>query len=266
MTNWTTIVNETKHWLKEAGEHIKSSFHTRLTVETKSNESDFVTNIDREIEQFFIKKINQKFPGHRILGEEGFGDQLDNLDGVVWLIDPIDGTMNFIQQQRNFAISIGVYENGTGKLGFIYDVVHDELYYGIKNRGAYFNECQLPVLAELTVKEAVIGINASWVTNNERIDPSILGRLVNDVLGTRSYGSAAIEMSYVATSRIDAYISMRLSPWDFAGGKVIVEELGGIVTTLSGEPLNMLQNSSLLVAKPGLHQEIVERYMRERKY
>lgn len=263
MTNWIEIERMAKIWLKEAGKRIKDSFQTKLAVQTKTDESDLVTNIDRETERFFIHKINEQFPSHRTLGEEGFGDQLDNLDGIVWIIDPIDGTMNFVRQQRNFAISIGIYEDGIGKLGFIYDVVHGELYYGVKGKGAYFNEIALPMLPQLPVNKAVIGINATWVTKNKRINPQILGNLVNDVLATRSYGSAAIEMAYVATSRIDAYISLRLSPWDFAGGKIIVEELGGVVTTLTGEPLNLLEGSSLLVAKPGLHQEIVEKYIQK---
>lgn len=262
MTSWTEIENITKEWIREAGKRIRQSFQHKIIVQTKSNDSDFVTNIDREIEQFFIKKINKKFPNHRILGEEGYGDQLDNLSGIVWIIDPIDGTMNFIHQQRNFAISVGIYENGEGKIGFIYDVVHDELYVGRKNHGVYLNNIALPKLQETTVNQAIIGINATWVTGNRRIDPSILGRLVSDARATRSYGSAAIEMAYVATSRVDAYVSLRLSPWDFAGGKVIIEELGGIATKLTGEPLNMLESSSLLIAKPGLHEEIVEKYIK----
>lgn len=262
MISWTEIEKYTKQWIREAGSQIRASFQNELIIQTKSNASDFVTNIDQEIEQYFIKKINERFPSHRILGEEGYGDELDHMNGIVWIIDPIDGTMNFIHQQRNFAISIGIYENGIGRLGFIYDVVHDEMYVGKKDNGAYLNEVQLPRLQETTVDQAIIGVNATWVAKNTRIDPSILGRLVMDARATRSYGSATIEMAYVATSRVDAYISLRLSPWDFAGGKVIIEELGGTVTQLNGEPLNMLKSSSLLVAKPGLHEEIVEKYLK----
>ncbi|TKC18515.1 inositol monophosphatase family protein [Robertmurraya kyonggiensis] len=255
-----------KSWIKEAGERIKKSFQTTLNIETKSNANDLVTNIDKETEQFFITKINQQFPEHRILGEEGNGDELEELGGVVWIIDPIDGTMNFVHQQRNFAISIGIYENGVGKIGLIYDVVHDELYHAVKGKGAHFNDKALPKLNEVSVSEAIIGLNATWVTPNRRIDPLILGTLVRDVRGTRSYGSAAIEIAQVAAGRLDAYITMRLSPWDFAAGLILMEEVGGVSTTLKGEPIQILQQNSIFISKPGLHKSILENYLQGKEW
>ncbi|MDQ0177015.1 inositol monophosphatase family protein [Bacillus chungangensis] len=247
-----------KKWLKEARQRIIRSFDDILYIQTKSDKSDLVTNIDKEIEQFFIRNIRTVFPGHHIIGEEGFGDDLKRLDGTVWLIDPIDGTMNFVHQQRNFMISIGVYEDGVGKYGYIYDVIHDELYYAIKGKGAYFNDRAIAKLREdVAVAEALISINASWLTRNYCMDASRLIQLVKDVRGTRSYGSAALEFAYVATGRLDAYLTMRLSPWDFAAGKIIVEELGGIVTTLKGEPLKLLEKNAVLVSKPGLHKQLL---------
>lgn len=262
MTNWHEINTYAKDWIKEAGELIRASFTTTVNVQTKSNPNDLVTDIDKNTEQFFIEKIRKTFPEHQILGEEGYGDKLEALSGIVWIIDPIDGTINFVHQQRNFAISIGIYEDGIGKLGLIYDVVHDELYHAHKGEGAYLNEKKLPALAEVQVKEAIIGINASWVTENRRIDHSLLSPLVKNVRGTRSYGSAAIEIAYVATGRIDAYITLRLSPWDFAGGLVLIKELGGIATTLKGTPLNLLSENTVFFSKPGLHQEVMREYLR----
>ncbi|MBT2687872.1 inositol monophosphatase family protein [Bacillus sp. ISL-47] len=261
MTNWSELDTYAKAWVKEAGVNIRNSFSKTLTITTKSNANDLVTDIDQGTEQFFIKKIKEKYPEHRILGEEGFGDKLNDLDGIVWIIDPIDGTMNFVHQQRNFAISIGIYENGEGKIGLIYDVVHDELYHAIKGHGVYMNELKLPPLKETEVSKAVIGLNATWVTENKRIDPSLLAPLVKNARGTRSYGSAAIEMAYIASGRVDAYITLRLAPWDFAAGVIMIEELGGKATTLKGEPLNLLENNSVFVSKPGLHQEIMKEYL-----
>src|SRR5699024_7720009 len=107
---------------------------------------DLVTNVDKETEIFFYEQIKQYDSSFRVLGEEGFSDDITDLAGIVWLIDPIDGTMNFIHQKRNFFISIGIYENGIGKLGYIYDVVQDELYYAKSGEGAYFNNQKLPRL------------------------------------------------------------------------------------------------------------------------
>lgn len=263
MTNWQEIDTYAKEWIKEAGERIRESFTKKLNVLTKSNANDLVTDIDKDTEQFFIEKIRPTFPEHKVLGEEGYGDKLEALSGIVWIIDPIDGTINFVHQQRNFAISIGIYEDGIGKIGLIYDVVHDELYHAFKGKGAYLNEKKLPELKQVEVKEAIIGINATWVTENRRIDHNLLTPLVNAVRGTRSYGSAAIEIAYVATGRIDAYITLRLSPWDFAGGLILIEELGGIATTLKGTPLNLLEQNTVFFSKPGLHQEIMKNYLKD---
>ncbi|MCG1020489.1 inositol monophosphatase family protein [Sutcliffiella horikoshii] len=258
---WREIDENAKKWTREAGERIRASFSNELMIDTKSSADDLVTNIDRETEQFFIERIRETYPEHQILGEEGFGDELDKLDGTVWIIDPIDGTMNFVHQQRNFAISVAVYEDGVGKIGLIYDVVHDELYHAKLGEGAYLNDTKLPELEEVTVERAVIALNATWITENKRIDPTILAPLVKKVRGTRSYGSAALEMAYVATGRIDAYITLRLSPWDFAAGLILVNELGGKVTTLHGEPLDLLGQNSVFVSKPGLHEVIMKDYL-----
>jgi myo-inositol-1(or 4)-monophosphatase len=264
-TMWREIDQYMQHWIREAGERIRDTFQTKLTIETKSSPSDLVTNVDREIEQFFIERIRKEFPTHHVLGEEGFGEQLNALDGIVWIIDPIDGTMNFIHQQRNFAISVGVFADGVGMLGYIYDVVSDELYYARKGEGAFMNDTRLPKLKETTISESIISLNATWVTENKRIDPNVLAPLVKRARGTRSYGSAALEMAYVASGKIDAYITMRLSPWDFAAGLVLVHEAGGVVTNLYGEPLNLLEKNSVFVAKPGLHNEILTEYIAKRR-
>lgn len=259
--NWNEIDENAKRWVKEAGQKIRDSFQTQLKIGTKSNPSDLVTNMDKEIEQYFIAQINHTYKGHRILGEEGYGDEIEKLDGVVWIIDPIDGTMNFIHQQRNFAISVGIYENGIGKIGLIYDVVHDELYHAKRGEGAFLNENSLPKLKEVPLNEAVIGLNSTWVTENRRIDHSVLSPLVKAVRGTRSYGSAALEFAYVAAGRLDAYITMRLSPWDFAAGLVILEEVGGKVTTVFGDELNLVGQNSILAARPGMHNEILNGFI-----
>ncbi|MDF1506738.1 inositol monophosphatase family protein [Robertmurraya sp. DFI.2.37] len=264
--NNNEIFASASSWIKEAGERIKKSFKSTLNIETKSNANDLVTNIDKETERFFITKIKERYPDHKVLGEEGNGDTLKELSGVVWIIDPIDGTMNFVHQQRNFAISIGIYENGVGKIGLIYDVVHDELYHAIKGEGAYVNDMRLNTLGEVTVSQAIIGINATWVTPNRRIDPVILGAVVKDARGTRSYGSAAIEIAQVAAGRLDAYMTLRLSPWDFAGGLVLIEEVGGVASTLKGEPIQLLDENSIFISKPGLHEEILKKYLGNREW
>lgn len=258
---WESVYKFARELVLDAGEQIRNSFKNQLTIDFKENASDLVTNMDKQIEQFFINKINDTFPAHRILGEEGQGDDVTSLEGTVWIIDPIDGTMNFVHMQRHFAISVGIYHNGEGIIGLIYDVAADDLYYAIKGKGAFFNDVQLPMLHSIDIGEAVIGINAAWGIEKKRIDGSIIPSLIQDVRGTRSFGSATIEMAYIATGRIDGYISLRLSPWDYAAGKIIIEEVGGRISSINGEHLGMLtKQTPVFAAKPGLHEYIIENY------
>ncbi|MFJ8530676.1 inositol monophosphatase family protein [Bacillus sp. NPDC094106] len=254
---WKEIDIHAKQWIREAGERLMASLKKSLIVETKSNVTDLVTNMDREIEQFLIGKIKETFPDHYILGEEGYGDKITSPNGVVWLIDPIDGTMNFVHQKRNFAISIGIYENGIGKIGLIYDPVHDELYHAIKGEGAFCNGISIPTLEKGIVENGIIALNATWLTDNPLLNMEKMMKLVKKARGTRSYGCAALEMVYVATGRLDAYVTPRLSPWDFGGGLIIVEEVDGKVTTFAGKALSIVEKSSVLVAKPGVYEELL---------
>ncbi|KAB7707923.1 inositol monophosphatase [Bacillus aerolatus] len=264
MVNWTEMDQQVKAWIMEAGAFIRESFQHSLSIQTKSNPNDLVTNIDEETERFFISNIRKTYPSHFILGEEGQGDELSSLDGIVWIIDPIDGTMNFIHQQRHFAISIGIYEDGVGRLGYIYDVTHDELYYAKRGSGAFMNDVQLPALSEVTLEKSLIAVNATWLVKNAYFDEKRLVSLATTVRGVRSYGSAALELAYVASGRLDSYLTMRLSPWDFAAGKILVEEVGGNVTALSGKELDMMKTTSVFAGAPGLHKRILTDFLLEK--
>lgn len=251
-----------KSIIMEAGERIRHSFSEKWKIETKADANDLVTNIDRETELFFIKKIKEFDASFKIFGEEGMGEKIDSLDGVVWIVDPIDGTMNFIRQHRNFAISIGVYVDGIGKLGYVYDVMRNQLYYGIDGRGAFMNEVPLKPLKPISLEKSIIGMNAIWVTPNKKIEHEPMIDLIRRIRGTRSYGSASLEIASVACGRMDAYISLRLSPWDIAGGAIIAKEVGAITSSLKNELINLSNQDTFIVANPGIHQEIIENYIK----
>ncbi|CAM5189036.1 Myo-inositol-1(Or 4)-monophosphatase OS=Ureibacillus acetophenoni OX=614649 GN=SAMN05877842_101333 PE=4 SV=1 [Ureibacillus acetophenoni] len=253
-----------KDIIYEAGKRIRNSFSYDLVVETKSDPNDLVTNIDRETELFFIEKIKEFDKNHRILGEEGMGEKIDSLEGPVWIIDPIDGTMNFVKQHRHFMITIGFYVDGVGKLGYIYDVMREDLFHAIAGEGAWYNDSPLRKLKPLSINEAVIGINASWIIPNRRVNHEKMIELVRTVRGTRSYGSAAMEIAFVVSGKLDAYISMRLSPWDIAGGIVIAKEVGAIATNFEGNQFSLLSNDTFIIANPSLHQIILNNYIEEK--
>ncbi len=250
-----------KSIIVEAGNRIRNAFSYNLVIETKSNANDLVTNIDRETELFFIEKIKSFDPTHHIIGEEGMGEKVESLDGVVWIIDPIDGTMNFVKQHRHFMISIGIFIDGVGKLGYIYDVMREDLFHAIAGQGAWYNASPLRKLQPVTIEESVIGINAHWVAPNRHIHHEKVIELVRKVRGTRSYGSAAMEIAFVVSGKLDAYVSMRLSPWDIAGGTIIANEVGAIATNLHGRTVDLLHQDTFIIANPSIHHELLEKYI-----
>lgn len=250
-----------KSMIYEAGRRIRDAFSYDLKVETKSGMNDLVTNVDRDTEKFFIEKIKDSYPTHKILGEEGMGESVQSLDGPVWIIDPIDGTMNFVKQHRHFMISIGFFVDGVGNLGYIFDVMREDLFYAIAGVGAWYNTSPMRPLKSIKMEEAVIGINASWVTPNGKLNHHKIVDLVRTVRGTRSYGSAAMEIAFVVSGKLDAYISMRLSPWDVAAGIVIANEVGALASTFEGKEFDLLKQDTFVIANPSIHKILLEQYI-----
>lgn len=260
-----TIYNETfkkaKSWVLEAGENLRIKMDEPMSVDTKSDPNDLVTSLDRETEKFFVTQIKTNFPEHKLFGEEGYGDEISSLDGFVWIVDPIDGTMNFVHQKQNFCISLALYKNGVGQFGIIYNVIDDHLYVGKRNRGAFKNNKQLPPLKDnLQLEQSILGMNHFWLCKNKLVDYRQSQNIVRTVRGTRTYGSAALEFAYVAEGILDGYLALQLSPWDVAAGLIIVQEVGGITTNIAGESLDLLNRSSVLTCHPKIHAKIVDNF------
>ncbi|WP_414047906.1 inositol monophosphatase family protein [Macrococcus equi] len=243
----------------QAGENIRKQLNEPLEIETKSNPNDLVTNVDKATEAFLYNRIKTSYPEHRIIGEEGSGQEIDNLDGVIWIIDPIDGTLNFVHQQENFAISIGIFIDGKKYAGIVYDVMKDILFEARAGYGAYKNGEKLAILEDSKLTTSLVSMNPNWLTKD--FTQEIYSPIIKDARSARSYGSAALDFAYVASGKINAYITLRLHPWDFAGGMIIVEEVGGYVTDQLGQPLNLLAANSIIVANKGLHHEIMDNYI-----
>lgn len=253
------LYNFLKDITLQAGENIRKQLNEPLLIETKSNPNDLVTNMDKATEKFLFDRIQDTYPDHRIIGEEGSGKDIDNLNGVIWIIDPIDGTLNFVHQQENFAISIGIFIDGVKYAGVVYDVMRNILFEARAGHGAYKNGVKLENITETPLATSIISMNPNWLTKDFTRDIYI--PLVRDSRSARSYGSAALDFAYVASNKINAYITLRLHPWDFAGGLIIVEEVGGIVTNQLGEPVNLLTANSIVVANKSLHTEIMNDYL-----
>ncbi|TDM03901.1 inositol monophosphatase family protein [Macrococcus carouselicus] len=242
-----------------AGERIREELSQELIIETKSNPNDLVTNMDKATEVFLVDRIKETYPDHHIIGEEGHGKDITSADGYLWIIDPIDGTLNFVHQQQNFAISIGIFHNGEKYAGVIYDVMNDKLYHAEAGKGAYLNEEKLPMLKNTALVTSIISMNPNWLTKDRTREMYV--PIIRTARSARSYGSAALDFAYVALGIIDSYITLRLHPWDFAGGLIIAEEVGAVVSNQLGEKLDPLHSNSILVANQTLHQELLADYL-----
>ena len=257
-----TVYQHARKWVEEAGEVIRAGIDQPREIATKDDPNDLVTEMDRKVEEFFAEKIRNQYPDDLILSEEGFGDEVNSLDGTVWIIDPIDGTMNFVHQKRQFAISLAVFHDGVGEIGFVYDVIAGQLYHAKKGQGAYKNEERLLSLdKKKNLSESILMINMLWCIPNEKVNHHKIANLVKDVRGSRSYGSAALEFAYLAEGIADSYLSFRLHPWDIAAGVIIFREVGGITVQADGSALSFLKQEPTVAAHPDLIDELLESYI-----
>lgn len=248
-------VEEVKNWLNEAGEFIKTSLNNTLEIKEKSNRTDLVTNIDEETQQLLINKIQEVYPNDKILGEETGYNTIDSMSGRVWIIDPIDGTMNFVMEQENFCIMLGIFEDGIGKLGFIYDVMAGELYWGGKELGVFRNDEKLQQPESSKLNEGLLGFNAYMFGENIHGSKEV----ANASMGIRVSGCAGLEMIALLKGNHIGYIS-NLAPWDYAPGMALIEVFGFRATTLTGGVLSFDEREYFVAAQPETHKEIVEMF------
>ena len=208
--------------VKQTGEHIKHLMETQLQVETKSADNDFVTNADKGAERFLIDGITRQYENQDFITEEKLiaTEGLDDL----WIIDPIDGTTNFIYQKENFAVSVGFYHKKKPVFGIVYDVMKDELFLGIEGEGAYLNGKALPMLDQNTkLKTCLVNCDLNSLSMFKE-DPA---EFKENFVAHRYLGAASIELVGVAANRNQVYISKNLKVWDVAAGAIVLRAVGG---------------------------------------
>lgn len=244
-----------KEWIKEAATEIKRIMKEELIIEEKTNAQDLVTNADKSIEKKLVEKIRKAYPNEKIVSEEGYGDQPKDLKGIVWFLDPIDGTTNFITQREHFAIMIAVYEDGIGQLGYVYDVMGDKMYSGIKNKGAFLNGKKIERVQDQPLSKGIFASSTHLMTKQVYAH---IRELSDESLGVRMIGSAGLEICQVSMSKAGAYMASILAPWDIAPGQVIANEVGVICTDFEGKPLDLLQENKAIFANKTVHKQIMD--------
>ncbi|MGF7103220.1 inositol monophosphatase family protein [Limosilactobacillus caviae] len=238
--------------VRQAGQNAFEKMGEDYQVDIKTNYTDLVTTIDRENEQLINNQLRKIDPDSQILSEEGFGDrQITNMQGHVWIVDPIDGTMNFVKQHNNFAVMLALYVDGSPVLGYILDVINGRLYHGRRGDGVYVNDKKINQPANLGLRESLLAMNRTLTLSG---NPS-LKEIAQEAIGLRMYGSAGIEMIDVITGQLGAYIS-NLKPWDLAAGRMLAEELGLVVKSIDGRSINVLSSNLVLVATRQVSRDI----------
>lgn len=250
---------------EEAGQYILKVIREEdIQVKWKSSPTDLVTHVDQEVERRLIARINEEYPDHTIVGEEGLSE-VDDQAEYRWFIDPIDGTTNFVHQQINYCVSIAVYNKNTGLVGVVYDPSRNEMFWAAKGMGAYLNGKPLKRNTPLQLEESLVATNLIWVGRTRKWGlESQVYQIARRCRGIRSLGAAALELAYVAAGRIDAFLSLHLSPWDFAAGKVIIEEAGGKLSDFSGREIALTREKfGLLASHSDIHAEMLELLKKE---
>lgn len=241
-------------WLENAAENLRQSLSRDLEVTQKTSARDLVTEMDKATERFLVAKILEHYPEHRIIGEEGTGAAVSDTKGMIWVIDPIDGTLNFVKQKNNFGIMIGLFEDGKPVAGYIYDVMKRDVYYGIVGEGAYHNGRKMTLAPITSLADSLaIGNVVMFATNVNQCQ-----KLMNAVLGVRAHGSAALEMIEVLRGQASVYLSFGLRPWDYAAGYAIGSALGLKVSQPDGSPLTLLQKEPIIFCHPNVYEEVME--------
>lgn len=203
-----------------------------LQVHTKRR-NDFVTEIDLKAEQAIIETIHKAHPDHSIVAEES-GTHAGKAD-VEWIIDPLDGTTNFVHGFPAFAVSIGIAEKGRLTHGVIYDPLREELYTGVRGRGALLNDRRIRVSSRPGLKNALIGTGFPFrETDDFDAYISMFRAVMLRTAGVRRAGAAALDLAWTAAGRLDGFFELNLQPWDIAAGTLIIEEAGGLASEING--------------------------------
>lgn len=221
---------------REAGAIQREKYETVIEVSSKSRPIDLVTEVDRACEAHVVETLRRERPGDDILAEEG-GAHTDGGRAWRWVIDPLDGTVNYAHGYPCFCVSIGVEHEGVRTVGVVYDPLRDELFEAVRGAGAHRNGRRIRVSEVASIGKALLSTGFAYdVQDTEHDNLAQFVRAVKHAGGVRRDGSAALDLCYVACGRFDAFWELKLHPWDVAAGILIVEEAGGRVTDLAGGP------------------------------
>ncbi len=218
----------------EAAHVIREGSNRELKVTTKSSPTDLVSEVDAASEKLIVDGILAARPNDGILGEEG--SDVGGANEVRWIIDPIDGTINYLYGFPSYSVSIAVQVAGETVVGVVHDPLRDEVFSATRGNGAYCNGTQLHVRGPAKLSQALISTGFSYRSEQRKLQAEVLLGLITEVRDIRRAGSAALDLCWVAKGIVDGFYERGLNPWDLAAGALIVEESGGRTGGLGNAP------------------------------
>ncbi len=240
---------------RRAGEIIVRSLVRLESLQVSSKgRNDYVSEVDRSAEREIISFIHKHYPQHAILAEEsGASGESD----IQWIIDPLDGTTNFLHGIPQFCISIALEREGSVVAGLIYNPVTDEMFIAEKGKGAFLNEQRIRVAARKNLAAAVIACGLPHRGRGQlELGTKEIGAMQPEVAGLRRFGAAALDLAWVAAGRLDGYWERNIKPWDMAAGLILVREAGGFVSDCDGGD-DMMAKGHIVAGNEAIQKEVV---------
>ena len=243
---------------RRAGSIIERAAVSGVPLDVRAKRvNDFVTQVDRAAEEAVIDVVRRSYPDHAILAEES-GETKGADAEYCWIIDPLDGTTNFIHGFPQYCVSIAVQHAGKSAHAVVYDPSKNELFTASRGRGAFLNERRIRVSRCRRLEDALVGTGFPF-RELTRLEPYMkqLGRMMGSCAGVRRAGAAALDLAYVAAARLDAFWEMGLSPWDMAAGALLIQEAGGLVGDFSGDA-GYLQSGDIAAGTPKVFPQLLQ--------
>jgi len=249
-------LNDLERLARGAGQILRDGYSKEHTVQYKGT-IDLVTEIDHASEAFLIGEIQSQFPDSHIIAEES-GETVGENEGV-WLIDPLDGTVNYAHHIPVFSVCIAYAVKGIVMLGAVYDPLRDEMFLAERGKGAFLNGKPIHVSETTELQKSLLVTGFPYDTWDTKLDNfKYFERLAKKTQGVRRLGSAALDGCYVASGRFDGFWEFALRPWDIAAAGLIAEEAGARVTKIDGSVDYLSSPISILAAAPGVYEKILE--------
>ncbi len=251
------ILNIAVKAARRAGTVINRASMELDKIEVRSKQpNDFVTEVDRAAEQAIIEVISEAYPEHSILAEES--GETGGESEFQWIIDPLDGTTNFIHGFPQYAVSIALAERGIVQQAVVYDPSRNELFTASRGRGAFLNDRRIRVAKRTKLQESLIGTGFPF-KHMENVDAylGMFKELAGKTAGLRRPGSAALDLAWLACGRTDGFFEMGLMPWDMAAGVLLATEAGGLASDFAGEG-DYLKTGNLVAGSPKIFTQLLQ--------